>query len=139
MRAFIRFAAAAAVALSPALAFAGGGSPTGTWRHPDSSQIKFYSCGGGLCAKIVKATNPGERDVNNPDAAKRNRKVQGLVIMSGAKKVSNNNWRGKLYNPDDGSTYTGKVILLSNKELKLQGCALGGLVCKGETLSRIAN
>jgi uncharacterized protein (DUF2147 family) len=137
MTAFTRLGAAAVLFLFPGSAFADG--PAGTWRHPNNALIKFYECGGGMCAQLVKPKVPDERDVNNPDAGKRNQKMQGLVIMDGAKKVSNTEWRGKIYNPEDGGTYNGKGILSSSQELKLEGCALGGLVCNSETLSRVGN
>ncbi len=136
MTAFTRLGMAAALFLVPALAFAGDSAPIGTWRNPDSTEIKIYNCGTGLCAQIVKALSPEDRDGNNPDTKKKNQKIQGLVIMSGAQQAGSNEWHGKLYNPKDGGTYDGKLILLSAQQLKLQGCALGGLVCKGETLSR---
>jgi uncharacterized protein (DUF2147 family) len=139
MTALTRLGAAAVLALIPATAFAQTDAPAGTWRHPDQSIIKFYGCEGGLCAQIVKARNPGAKDAKNPDSGKRDQKIDGLIIMKGAQKVSSTEWHGKLYNPEDGSTYDGKVVLLSGQELKLQGCGLGGFVCKGETLTRVAN
>lgn len=139
MTAFTRLSAAAILALIPASAFAETAGPAGTWRHPDQSIIKFYDCEGGLCAQIVKARDPNGRDAKNPDAGKRDQKIEGLVIMKGAQKLSDTEWHGKLYNPEDGSTYDGKVVLLSGQELNLKGCGLGGFVCRGETLSRVAN
>ncbi|MGY4308283.1 uncharacterized protein (DUF2147 family) [Bradyrhizobium sp. USDA 4369] len=137
MKTLMRLAVVAAALIVPAIAHAEG--PAGTWRHPDSTLMKFYNCGGGLCAQIVKNSTPGQRDVNNPDSAKKDRPLDGLVVMSGAQKVGGTEWSGKLYNPDDGKTYSGKIVLQSNTELKLQGCVLGGLVCKGETLSRVGD
>lgn len=136
MMTFTRTTAAAVLALLPAAAFAANDGPAGSWRHPDQSVIKFYECGGGLCAQIEKARDANALDAKNPDAAKRSQKVEGLVIMQGAQKKGGSEWHGKLYNPDDGGTYDGKVILISGQELKLQGCGLGGFVCKGETLTR---
>lgn len=128
---FVRIGAAAALAVIPAVAFAQNDGPTGSWRHPDQSVIKIYECEGGLCAQIEKARDANALDARNPDAGKRSQKVEGLVIMKGAQKAGSGEWRGKLYNPD-GGTYDGKVIQVSGQELKLQGCGLGGFVCKGE-------
>ena len=137
MTAFTRLGMAAALVLFPALAFAEGDGPAGTWRDSENSLIKVYDCGAGLCAQILKAKSPDQRDENNPESGKRNQKLQGLVIMNGAQKAGNAEWHGKLYNPKDGSTYDGKIIFLSNQQLKLQGCAW--LICQGETLSRVGN
>jgi uncharacterized protein (DUF2147 family) len=139
MMIFTRIGAAAVLTLLPAVAFAANDGPAGSWSHPDQSVIKFYECEGGLCAQIEKARDANALDAKNPDAGKRNQKVEGLVIMKGAQKTGSSEWHGKLYNPDDGGVYDGKVILISGQELKLQGCGLGGFVCKGETLKRAGN
>jgi uncharacterized protein (DUF2147 family) len=110
----------------------------GTWLHPDNgSHIKVYKCGGGLCAKVVKVTDPSRKDDKNPNPKLRNRSVVGVVIMSGAKKSGKATWSGKLYNTKDGQTYSGTVTVLDKKHLKLQGCVLGGLICQGPTWTRL--
>jgi uncharacterized protein (DUF2147 family) len=112
----------------------------GTWRHPDNgSLVKLYSCPHGLCAKIVKVMEAGARDVHNPDPEKRDRPVEGLLIMNGAAKVGADQWRGTLYNREDGQTYAGKVIVVNKNELRLEGCILAELVCKGVTWTRVAD
>jgi uncharacterized protein (DUF2147 family) len=140
---FIRASGAALCAAMFAVsspAFAAAEDAFGTWRHPDNgSLVRLYSCGGGLCAQIVKIKDASATDQNNPDPAKRSRKVQGLVIMSGAKKSGENGWSGRLYNREDGGTYSGSVTVQSKNSLRLEGCGLGGLVCKGVTWTRVGN
>jgi uncharacterized protein (DUF2147 family) len=126
--------------LGAGAAFAAAEDAFGLWRHPDNgSHVRLYSCGGGLCAKIVKVQEANAKDVNNPDPAKRNRPVEGLVIMSGATRSGDNKWSGNLYNRENGGTYSGSVTVLSRSQLKLEGCGLGGLVCKGVTWTRIGD
>lgn len=127
------------VAFAPA-ALASAEDAFGTWRHPENgSLVKLYSCGGGLCAQIVKTQDPNAKDDKNPDPSKRGRKVEGIVIMSGAKKEGDNQWRGKLYNREDGNTYSGSITVLSKTQVKLEGCVLGGIICKGVTWTRVGN
>ena len=38
-------------------------------------------------------------------------------------------WAGRIYNPEDGRTYKAYLTVLNETTIKLQGCALGGLVC----------
>lgn len=120
-------AVAALVGLASILAAgsASAAEPYGTWVRPSTgTQVNFYSCGGGLCAKITAVK----------DAAKKG--TVGTVIMSGAKKTGDNKWEGSLLNTDNGNTYKGYVTL-EGSGLNLQGCALGGIVCTGETWSRV--
>lgn len=120
-----KYAALSAVAVltcSTSTAFAA--SPNGTWVRPSTgTKVNFYDCGGKLCAKIVGVKDPAKKG------------TVGTVIMSGATKTGDNKWEGDLLNTDNGNTYSGYVTL-SGGGLKLQGCALGGLVCTGETWQR---
>jgi uncharacterized protein (DUF2147 family) len=110
----------------------------GLWRDPDDgSQFRMYRCGKGACAKIVHVEDKGRKDVYNPNPALRNRPVVGVVIMSGGKKVGPLKWKGSLYNTEDGATYHGTLTLVSETELKLEGCILGGLICAGPTWKKI--
>jgi uncharacterized protein (DUF2147 family) len=115
------------MALILAGAFAGSASaaePYGNWVRPSTgTTLNFYACGSNLCAKVVAVKDASRKgDV-------------GKVIMSGAAKTGDNTWKGSLLNVADGNTYKGTVTL-SGGGLNLEGCALGGLICKDETLRR---
>jgi uncharacterized protein (DUF2147 family) len=116
------------LAVGFAAAVAGGAradEPYGTWMRPSTgTQVNFYSCGGKLCGKIV-----GVRDQSRKGEI-------GTVIMNGAAKTSDNEWRGDLLNTEDGKTYSGVVTLEGPNALNLKGCALG-FICKGETWQRV--
>ena len=44
----------------------------GRWLNPENgSNIEFYRCGDGLCAKLTKVTDGQATDDKNPDPAKR--------------------------------------------------------------------
>lgn len=114
--------ALACLTATATVAFAAG--PHGTWERPSTgTKVKFYDCGGKLCAKIV-----GVKDASKKGTV-------GTVIMNGAAKTGDNKWEGDLLNTDNGNTYSGYVTLTGGG-LKLQGCALGGMVCTGETWRR---
>lgn len=118
----VAFGAVALLVSSASMAFAG--NPHGTWVRPSTgTKVSFYDCGGKLCAKIVGVKDPAKKG------------TVGTVIMNGASKTGDNKWEGNLLNTDNGNTYSGYVTL-TDGGLKLQGCALGGLVCSGETWQR---
>ena len=109
----------------------------GVWLNPENkSHTEFYKCGDGLCAKITKVVDGQKTDDKNPDAAKRNRPIAGLVIMEGAKKAGANKWSGTLYNRADGKSYSGTVTVKSKSELDLSGC-VAAVFCKTTTFSRV--
>ncbi|PTW61443.1 uncharacterized protein (DUF2147 family) [Breoghania corrubedonensis] len=110
----------------------------GTWARPSgSSQIRIAPCGSALCGKLVWLRDKGKKDENNPDTSKRDRSLLGVLTVYGMKPAGENEWRGKVYNAEDGKTYTGKMELITPSKLKLSGCVLGGLICKGETWRRV--
>ena len=47
-----------------------------------------------------------------------------------------NEYPGKITDPDTDKTYTGKATL-SGTCLKMNGCVLGGLLCKSQTWRRL--
>jgi uncharacterized protein (DUF2147 family) len=99
--------------------------PYGTWTRPSTgAQVNFYKCADKLCAKITGQKDPSKKD------------TIGKVIMSGATKTSDNTWKGDLLNTDDGKIYSGVVTLEGPSALNLKGCALAGLLCKGETWAK---
>jgi len=110
----------------------------GVWRHPENgSLVRMYQCGGGLCAKVIKVRDPSRTDVHNPNPELRDRPIEGIVIMRSARKSGETRWKGRLYNTQDGETYSGVITVQSEKRLKLEGCVLGGLVCQGVTWNRV--
>ena len=109
----------------------------GVWENPENkSHTEFYKCGDGVCGKIVKAVDGQKTDDKNPDPAKRNRPIVGLVIMQGAKKTGPNKWAGTLYNRADGKSYSGTLTVKSKNSVDLSGC-VAAVFCKTTTFTRV--
>ncbi len=127
--------ASAIITTSATMSFAGDAK--GDWVRPNgASKIRISSCGSSLCGKLIWLREP-RNDTRNPDAAKRDRPLLGVQIVQAMKPTDKENqWKGKVYNAEDGKTYTGFIELTSANALKLEGCVMGGLICKGETWKR---
>jgi len=134
--------AAWAVVVQPAIA----ADPIGTWlTEGGRSRVRVADCGGALCGTLVWLKEPNDPDTgkpkidkNNLDAGKRGRPLIGLNIMLEMKPSgSPDRWSGQVYNPEDGKTYSGSLTVLGPASVRLEGCALGGLICKGQTWSRV--
>ena len=123
-----RMLCGAMFAAAIATAFAGSAraeDPFGTWVRPSTgAQVNFYNCGGKVCAKIVAVKDQSRKG------------EIGTVIMNGAAKSSDNEWRGDLLNIEDGKTYSGVVTLEGANALNLKGC-VAAIFCKGETWQRV--
>ena len=132
---------AAALCAAPALA----ADPHGTWlTEGGKSRIRIVDCGPALCGAIAWLKEPNDpetgqpkTDKHNADASKRNRPLIGVTIVIGMKPAGTDKWAGEVYNAEDGKTYTGNITMQNANALKLEGCALGGLLCKGQTWTRV--
>ncbi len=115
----------AAIALLASPAAAASNDPHGVWLRPEGGeQFSFYDCGSQLCAKLISVKKASDQG------------AVGTVILRGAVKSGANEWKGKLFNTDDGKTYDG-IITVGATELRLKGC-LWGMLCSGETWKRVA-
>lgn len=100
----------------------------GEWYTGEGKALaKIYKCDDLYCGKIVWLKEPkyddgtDKIDKNNPDESKRSRKIIGLDIVWGFKHKGKNKWAGgKIYDPDNGKTYSCKIKLVDN-ELKVRG------------------
>src|ERR1041384_14345 len=138
------------LALAAMLAFASSeaafaAEPTGTWlTQTGMSRIRIADCGGALCGTIVWLKEPNDPDTgkpktdkNNSDAGKRSRPLLGVQIVLAMKPAGAGKWTGQVYNAEDGKTYSGNLTYSGGDSLQLQGCALGGLVCKSQTWTKV--
>jgi uncharacterized protein (DUF2147 family) len=139
-----RHLAAIALIAVGAMGSALAAEPTGTWlTQGGASRIKIADCGGALCGTIVWLKEPNDdggkakTDKNNPDAAKKTKPLIGTLIVLGMKSSGAGKWAGQVYNAEDGKTYSGNLTLTGDSSLQLQGCALGGLLCKSQTWTRV--
>jgi uncharacterized protein (DUF2147 family) len=137
-----------ALCATAAFAIAGpaaAADPNGTWlTEPGTSRIRIADCGGALCGTIVWLRDPVDTETQKPrldklnaDASRRTRPLTGTTIVIGMKPAGADKWSGQVYNAEDGKTYTGSITMQGANALKLEGCALGGLLCKGQTWTRV--
>ena len=118
--------------------------PNGTWlTQTGTSRVRIADCGGALCGTIVWLKEPNDPDTgkpktdkNNSDASRRSRPLIGTQIVLGMKPAGTDKWTGQVYNAEDGKTYSGNLTYSGGNSLQLQGCALGGLVCKSQTWTK---
>ena len=108
--------------------------PTGYWYKPDAereSKIQVFKCGKAksqLCAKIAWLKDPNDskgrplHDIRNEELSMRDRPIVGLAIFTALAPSAPATWTGKIYNPEDGHTYSATLTVLSRKEIKLRGC-----------------
>jgi uncharacterized protein (DUF2147 family) len=130
--------AAKVAAVAPASkAKASRNSPVGEWLVEDGkSQIRIEECGANLCGFVSVGKKPNEKDRKNPNPSLRGRSVIGMPVLINMK-PHGNRWDGRIYNAENGKTYTGNIRLKNASTLRVEGCAFGGLFCGGQNWSRV--
>lgn len=129
---------AGAIALAP---LAAAEPITGRWITAEKSAVvEIAPCGKRLCGKIEKFLVPqpqgnDQRDVNNPDAAKRTRRLIGTAILSGFTQ-DGDTWRGEIYDPKKGKTYRSIIRRKSATVLEVKGCL--GPFCETQEWKRVS-
>jgi len=96
-------------------------SPIGVWMsEKKEGKIRVEDCNGNLCGYSVDAKTGANG-------------AQVLINM----KPKGDKWVGRIRDTRSGSNYDSTITLRGSDKLKVQGCALGGMFCGGETWTRV--
>lgn len=116
-------------------------NPDGIWRLRNGSvTVKVTHCGKNICANIVALASPNYPDGTplldalNPDTALRKRPVMGLPVISGMVQSGPNQYKGYIYNADDGGYYSATATL-TDTTMKLKGCWI--IFCRDNDFVRL--
>jgi uncharacterized protein (DUF2147 family) len=125
-----------AMAAAPA-----GDTVVGRWKtETHNAIVEIQRCGASICGRILTSdalrTNPTMADAKNGDPALRTRQLRGLQILGGFTADGEAWTGGRLYNADDGKTYSGRITPLGPNQLKVRGCVFVPL-CKTQTWTRV--
>jgi uncharacterized protein (DUF2147 family) len=96
-------------------------SPLGVWLTEEKEgKVRIEQCGANLCGySIDKKSNQNREQV--------------LINM----KPGKDKWSGRIFDPNSGSTYDSTIALKGSNSLRVQGCAMGGMFCGGQTWTRV--
>ncbi len=92
-------------------------SPIGVWSSSEG-QMRVEHCGKNICSYAVGGPHAGK------------------MILKNMRQTSDNRWAGQVTDIRSGQTYSAHMSMRGPNALNIQGCALGGLVCGGRTLTR---
>jgi uncharacterized protein (DUF2147 family) len=101
---------------------------TGRWVTAEKDAVVVIApCGKALCGTIERflvAPPQGndQRDINNPDAAKRKRRLLATTPILSAFTQDSDLWRGQIYDPKSGKTYRSIVRRKGPNLLEVKGC-----------------
>ena len=105
----------------------------GLWLTEDhKGVVRIGQCGPRICGWIVRVLDRGSnvptRDVNNPNAALRDRPILGLPVLTGFAAAGSRYAGGRAYDPKSGRSYRATLSLAPNGALDVTGCVL--FICR---------
>ncbi|WP_425085553.1 DUF2147 domain-containing protein [Ruegeria profundi] len=99
---------------------------TGGYLH-----VSISECGSAICGTIDSAFDGnGDQILDYENLGKQ---IIWDMVAEGSGSYDN----GKIWAPDRDKTYNSKMTLDSQNQLTVKGCVAGGLVCRGQTWTRI--
>ena len=124
------------------LAFATGlGQPTGAadtaiegrWRNPSESVIiTIGPCGQALCGRVHWASEKAVADAREAGTDP----LIGAELLSEIVPKTEGRWKARLFVPDLRKTSRADLRLIGLGQLKVTGCAVGGLICTSQIWTR---
>lgn len=127
----------------------------GVWRTQLLSEVTINACDAGYCGNLSRIVVPEGLlsaaeaeaaatmapedffDYRNEDPTLRNRPMLGLQILTLWPGKEVHIYDGEIYNPEDGKTYAGYIEVIGPDRLRLNGCVLFNVVCRGEEWTRV--
>jgi uncharacterized protein (DUF2147 family) len=115
---------AALLAATPAFA---SEPVTGRWvTEEKDAVVAIAPCGKAMCGAVDRFLVPppqglDQRDINNPDAKLRNRKLLGMQILTSFV-ADGKVWRGRIYDPKSGKSYRSIIRRKGPNVLEVKGC-----------------
>lgn len=107
----------------------------GTWVNPDGTvAVKTGNCAGRLCGWISWASPEALRDAKDSGIES----LIGTELLQDYRAEAPGRWRGTVYVPDMGQSFSSRITQLNPNELKISGCLLGRFVCKSQVWRKIA-
>jgi uncharacterized protein (DUF2147 family) len=97
-------------------------TPLGLWLTAEKeSKVRIEQSGANLCGYTVDAKS----------------NQNGEQVLINMKLGNDAKWSGRILDPNTGSTYDSTIALQGSDTLRIQGCAMSGMFCGGQTWSRL--
>ena len=122
----------ALAAVSPAAPPTG---PLGTWSNPKGTlAVRTAPCGAGeLCGAIVWAAPRALADAREAGVAR----LVGLELFQDYRRTGKGSWRGRVYVPDMGRSFSSRIVQTRSDQLTISGCVVAGLFCRSQVWRRV--
>jgi uncharacterized protein (DUF2147 family) len=117
----------------------------GIWlTQKKDGKVEIFKQGDKYYGKITWLSEPTEKDGKpkvdneNPDATKRNQPIMGLIVVKHLQWKGEGNWEdGKVYDPDNGKTYSASAKMKNKNLLEFTGFIGFSFIGRTEVWTRV--
>lgn len=121
---------AAAVAALP------DGAYLGTWENPAKSvTLRVERCGEKVCGTVATANDKAMADARRGGTDP----LVGVQLFEEFSATGPRVWRGRVFVPDMNLRITGTATLVDPTSIRVRGCAAGGIICRSQLWTRVAD
>jgi uncharacterized protein (DUF2147 family) len=108
----------------------------GVWSNPKGSvHVRARPCGARMCGVVVWANDKAKADAARGGVDP----LVGETLFRDFVSAGAGKWRGKVFVPDIGKTFSGTITVIDATHLEGKGCLLGGIGCKSQVWTRIGD
>lgn len=110
-------------------------TPIGHWINPGQTVIvEILECGAGaICGRVRWASDQAIADAG----AAGTETLVGTELFDHFVPNGEGRWKGKLFVPDLRRAHAAELRLVDRQRLKVSGCAVGRLICKSQSWTRV--
>ena len=107
----------------------------GTWTNPRRTlAVRTAPCGPAkLCGAIIWAAPAAQADARAAAVAR----LIGTELLQDYRRDGAGVWKGRVYVPDMGRSFSSRIKQANPNELTISGCLIGGLFCRSQTWRRV--
>jgi uncharacterized protein (DUF2147 family) len=123
----------------PAKDYMAGGTPVGRWLTQSGNlEIEIASCGEALCGTVALVL--ANQSMSQPGAGMKSAgapAATGMKILSELTPSGDGEWKGRIYNRENGKTYDCVVGLAAADQLEVRGYVFRPLIGKTQVWTRV--
>ncbi len=107
----------------------------GTWSNPQNSvHVRAEPCGPHMCGVVAWANEKAKADAARGGTPE----LVGTTLFRDFTRTRSGAWRGKVFVPDIGKTFSGTIRLIDETHAEGKGCLVGRIGCRSQIWTRMA-
>ncbi len=108
-------------------------SIVGVWENPNGTvKVVTLKCGVEVCGFVEWANDEAIKDAREGGTPR----LIGIKLLKDYRQTAPNHWQGRVFVPDESSSYFSKIAQINPNAIKISGCLLGGWICKSQIWHR---